>query len=216
MEKDVAKRPYMQRSRDRTGWDFRVAIPLRLRPHAKQREFKRTLGPTYETACERYHDAMAEWVAMRQSLETKFAGNDDLTTLAHARDRHRVPSATYKYLGDRERRLLDHFVNTWVYRSLGAHARDVPGMTVDERTRLVPELKDAVKNLETIIGDMKPDDDSRTISPRAPSLCTRRNLLADHRRPNGSILIHLFRPKIARQSTYDYAVRNSFKLLRRP
>jgi len=130
MEKNVAKHPYLHQPKDRSGWVFRVAIPLRLRPYANGRlEFKETLGPTYQAAMERYHEVLAQWVQFRKSLE------DLARADGPAIDDNYIPPVRYKYLAARERRLLDHFINTWVYRSAEAHDVQVRTIAADDEER---------------------------------------------------------------------------------
>lgn len=130
MEKNVAKHPYLHQPNDRTGWVFRVAIPLRLRPYAEQQvEFKRTLGPTYEAAMERYHDVLAEWLQFRKKLEERARATGP------AIDDNYITPVRYKYLTARERRLLDHFIDSWVYRSAEAHDVQVPTIAADDEER---------------------------------------------------------------------------------
>lgn len=113
MKNAMAKHPYMQQPNDRSSWEFRVVIPEHLRTKESGREFKRTLGATYEEALTRYPAIALEWATLRAELER----------LADAPDRpHRPhPVVTYKLLTTRERTLLDHLVSSWEYRSLDAH-----------------------------------------------------------------------------------------------
>jgi len=105
-----------------------LAVPRR-HPGAPEdesgREFKRTLGPTYEEALARYPGVALEWAEMRVALEHQFAEDPDRPHRPH----HVV---TYKVLTTRERTLLDHLVTSWKYRSLDAHDWEVDDLSEDE------------------------------------------------------------------------------------
>jgi hypothetical protein len=120
----MAKHPYMQQPKDRGSWEFRVVIPEYLRTKDSGREFKRTLGPTYEEALTRYPAIALEWATLRAELETQ----------ADAPDRpHRPhPVITYKVLTSRERTLLEHLVSSWEYRSLDAYDWEAAALSGEE------------------------------------------------------------------------------------
>lgn len=151
MEKDVAKHPYLHQPKDRSGWVFRVVIPLRLRAYTKprRREFKETLGPTYQAAMERYHQALATWLQLRQSLEESARADGP------AIDDNYIPPVTYKYLTARQRRLLDHFVDSWVYRSAEAHDVQVPSIAANDEARQSTGEETSFNELDEFEQDLK-------------------------------------------------------------
>ncbi len=124
MKNAMAKHPYMQQPNDRSSWEFRVVIPEYLRTKDSGREFKRTLGATYEEALVRYPGIALEWATLRADLERQ----------ADAPDRpHRPhPVITYKALTTRERTLLDHLVSSWEYRSLDAYDWEAAALSDEE------------------------------------------------------------------------------------
>lgn len=150
MPKDVARKPYLQQPKDRSNWVFRAAIPERLRPFCGGlREFKRVLAPTYAEALERYDAIANEWTTFRARLN-ELAGSD-----VAGQASNNVPTATYKILTARERKLLEHFVASWEYRSLSAHNEDVKDLSDEElaeQERLLQQrlsdLKSALRRLE--------------------------------------------------------------------
>ncbi|WP_334012250.1 hypothetical protein [Burkholderia cepacia] len=113
----MAKHPYMQQPNDRSSWEFRVVIPEYLRTQDSGREFKRTLGATYEEALVRYPGIALEWATLRADLERQAEAPD------RPQRNHRV--VTYKILTTREHGLLDHLVSSWEYRSQDAYDWDV-------------------------------------------------------------------------------------------
>lgn len=104
----MAKRPYLQQPKDRSGWVFRVVIPKRLRLfHGGVSEFKRVLGPTYSEAIERYPAIAHDWATLHARLkELADSGETHLESTY-------IPPATYKVFTARETKLLEHFIQTW-------------------------------------------------------------------------------------------------------
>src|SRR4051812_41076721 len=76
MKNAMAKHPYMQQPKDRSGWEFRVVIPKYLRTKESGREFKRSLGATYEEALVQYPNILLEWATLRADLERQAEAPD--------------------------------------------------------------------------------------------------------------------------------------------
>ncbi|MFD1555206.1 hypothetical protein ACFSHT_06110 [Paraburkholderia silviterrae] len=153
MEKNVARLPYLHKPRDRNGWTFRVGIPQRLRPYANDlREFKRTLGPSFQEALRRYPSIAHEWAQWRATLEHQASAADLPQVIADH------PPVTYKALSAREHRLLNYLVDGWEHRSLDAHDMDVQTMTDDELTDHERDLKERQTDLQAGLRRMTAPD----------------------------------------------------------
>lgn len=152
MDKNVAKLPYLHQPSDRNGWLFRVAIPARLQPIAKQTVFKRALGPTYQEALQRYPAALQEWATLRARLEDQALESDVPL------DANYQPPVTYKTLTSRERKLLDHFVDSWEHCSLDAHDRDAHDLDDDELDAHENTLKERQATLRASLRRLSPPD----------------------------------------------------------
>lgn len=152
MEKNVAKLPYLHQPKDRSGWIFRAAIPHRLRAFAKMSEFKRSLGPTYQEAMQRYHGVALEWAALRDELERMAAD----AGLPVADDDS--PPVTYKTLTARERKRLDYFISSWGYRSNEAHKQDARDLSDDELADYEDGLMKSEQALRACLRRMTPPD----------------------------------------------------------
>ncbi|MBB0025521.1 hypothetical protein [Ralstonia pickettii] len=152
MEKDVAKLPYLHQTKDRNGWLLRVSIPKRLRPFAKQREFKRALGPTYQEALQRYPAMLHEWATLRTQLE------DQALQSGAPLDANYQPPVTYKTLTLRERKLLDHFVASWEHCALDAHDDAARDLDDDELDAHENDLKERQAALQASLRRLSPPD----------------------------------------------------------
>lgn len=150
MKNAMPRHPYMQQLKDRSGWTFRVLIPDHLRTPASGREFKRTLGPTYEEALARYPVIALEWATLRADLEQQAAAPD------RPHRPHRV--VTYKVLTTRERTLLDHLVTSWEYRSLDAYDWDAEDLSDEELTAHEEDLKERLQALQKGLRRNTPPD----------------------------------------------------------
>lgn len=151
MPKDVAKRPYLQQPKDRSSWIFRVSVPQRLRPFlGGLREFKRVLGPTYAEALERYPAIAHEWATLHAQLKER--ADSEETGLAS----NYVPPATYKVFTAREKKLLEHFIETWEYRSLSAHNEDVKDLSDEELAEHEQLLQQRLSDLKSALRRLEP------------------------------------------------------------
>lgn len=151
MPKDVARRPYLQQPKDRSSWVFRAAIPQHLRPFCGGlREFKRVLAPTYAEALERYDAIAHEWATLRARLK-ELAGSE-----TSGQTSNYVPTATYKVFTARETKLLEHFINTWEYRSLSAHNEDVKDLSDEELAEQEQLLQQRLSDLKSALRRLEP------------------------------------------------------------
>ncbi|SAL06224.1 phage integrase [Caballeronia calidae] len=154
MKENMARRPYMQQPKDRSGWIFRWSIPLRYRKAAGATEWKRSLGSTFQEALERYPAVFLEFSAYQAELfrkaeseETFYAGSDN------------VPPVTYKILGARERRVLDHFLSSRVYTYLDMYDGEITEATEEALDALEAEQKEYLKRLQSAMRRMSPPED---------------------------------------------------------
>lgn len=151
MPKDVARRPYLQQPKDRSSWIFRAAIPQHLRPFCGGlREFKRVLAPTYAEALERYDAIAHEWATLRARLK-ELAGSETVGQTSSY-----VPTATYKVFTARETKLLEHFIDTWEYRSLSAHNEDVKDLSDEELAEQERLLQQRLSDLKAALRRLEP------------------------------------------------------------
>jgi len=151
MPKDVARRPYLQQPKDRSSWIFRAAIPQHLRPFCGGlREFKRVLAPTYAEALERYDAIAHEWATLRARLK-ELAGSETAGQTSSY-----VPTATYKVFTARETKLLEHFIDTWEYRSLSAHNEDVKDLSDEELAEQERLLQQRLSDLKAALRRLEP------------------------------------------------------------
>jgi len=119
-------------------------------PYYTSNVFKRALGPTHQEALLNYLGAALEWAGLRANPERQAGVEQEPPTTD-------LP-VTYKSLTTRELKLIDHFVDSWEYRSLQSHRPDVRDLSDKELEEHEADLKVPQTDLRMSLRRLSPPD----------------------------------------------------------